>query len=343
MRIGIAGLPQSGKTTLMKLLTQARGDAPLKSNVQAVGVMEVPDSRIDWLSSVYKPKRTIYARIEVVDIQPHKGQEFLNAVRKVDALVVVAAPYMEEDPQAVASIIDDLETEFFVADLASVEGRLERLRGNKAKPLSAAEIPFLEKCHAALDQNVPLRKVDFEPHEKDFLANFAFFTMIPIIIAVNVSESSLASGDYAGKDELLAKSEQAGYPLVVFSGEVEPEISALPEAERLEFLREYGLSETGVSRIAKAAYSCLGLISFFTVGDDEVRAWTITQGMTARQAAGKIHSDLEKGFIRAEVVAYDDFRAHGSMKACKDKGLVRLEGKDYVVKDGDIINVRFNV
>lgn len=343
MKIGIAGFPKSGKTTLMKLLTQARGDAPVKSNVQSIGVMEVPDPRIDWLSALYKPQRTIYARTEVSDVQPHKGQEFLNAVRNVDALIVVAASFMADTPAYAASIVDDIETEFFVADLSSVESRLERLHGNKAKPVSSAEIPFLEKCHKALDENVPLRQVEFESHEKDFVSNFAFFTMIPIIIAVNVSESSLSSKEYVGKDALQAKSEQAGYPLVVFSGEVEPEISFLPEAERLSFLKEYGLSETGVSRIAKASYQYLGLISFFTVGEDEVRAWTITRGLNARQAAGKIHTDLEKGFIRAEVVAYDDLRANGSMKACKDKGLVRLEGKEYLVKDGDILNIRFNV
>ena len=343
MKIGIAGLPKSGKTTLMKLLTQTRGDAPVKSNVQTIGVMEVPDLRIDWLSALYKPKRTIYARTEVSDIQPHKGQEFLNAVRNLDALIVVAASFMADSPAYAASIVDDIETEFFVSDLSSVEGRLERLRGNKGKPVSSAEVPFLEKCHKSLDENVPLRMVEFEPHEKDFISNFAFFTMVPIIIAVNVSESALGGGEYMGREALRAKSEQTGYPLVVFSGEVEPEISALPEAERLSFLKEYGLTETGVSRIAKAAYQYLGLISFFTVGEDEVRAWTLTQGLNARQAAGKIHTDLEKGFIRAEVVAYDDLRANGSMKACKDKGLVRLEGKEYVVKDGDILNIRFNI
>lgn len=343
MKIGIAGLPKSGKTTLMKLLTQARGDAPVKSTVQSVGVMEVPDPRIDWLSRLYQPQRTIYARNEVFDIQAHKGQELLNAVRNLDALIVVVASFIADSAGAALSIVDDLETEFFVADLSSVEGRLEKLGGHKAKPISAAEIPFLGKCRKVLDDSLPLRKVEFEPHEKDFLSNFAFFTMIPIIMAVNVSESALVARDYLGREALEAKSSQMDYPVVVFSGEVEPEISALPEDERLGFLKEYGLEETGVSRIAKASHGCLGLISFFTVGEDEVRAWTITRGMNARQAAGKIHTDLEKGFIRAEVVAYDDLHANGSMKACKDKGQVRVEGKEYIVKDGDILNIRFNV
>lgn len=341
MKIGIVGQPKSGKTTLMRLLTQTRGDNPQKAAMAGVGVMEIPDERVLWLSRLFNPERTIYARMDIQDVQPHKGQDFLNAVRSTDALVAVIPAFM--DSGSSASFIDDLEMEFFVADLASVEGRLERLNSHKAKPLSQAEVPFLEKCRESLDNGVPLSKVVFEPHEKDFAANFAFFTARPIIIAVNVSEASLMSKDYSGREALAAKAGNMGYPVVVFSGEVEPEIAALPEEDRLAFLKEYGLDDTGVSRVAKACYSYLGLLSFFTVGSDEVRAWTITSGMNAKEAAGKIHSDLEKGFIRAEVVAYDSLREHGSVKACRDKGLFRLEGKDYVVKDGDILNIRFNV
>jgi hypothetical protein len=343
MNIGIAGLPKSGKTTLMKLLTQARGDARPRASGQAVGIMEIPDPRVDWLSQLYQRKRTVYARMEALDIQPPRGQELLDTARNLDALIVVVAAFMAEGPASVLSLVDDLETEFFVSDLASVEGRLDRLTSNKATPISQAELPFLEKCRQALDDNIPLRKVEFEPHEKGFLTNFAFFTAKPIILAVNVSEVSLSSGDYAGRRELEVKASVMDYPVVVFCGEVEPEIAALPESDRLAFLREYGLEETGVSRIAKASYRCLGLVSFFTIGDDEVRAWTVASGTNAREAAGKIHTDMEKGFIRAEVVAYEDLREHGSMKTCKGKGLVRLEGRDYIVKDGDLLNIRFNV
>jgi len=343
MKIGIAGLPKSGKTTLMKLLTQVKGDAPLKGTVQSLGVMEIPDQRVDWLSRLFQPERIIYARTEVLDIQPHKGQDLLNAVRGLDALIVVIPAFMADSPAAALTIVDDLETEFFVADLSSVEGRLEKLSSRRTKPVSQAEPPFLEKCRETLDRNLPLRKAEFEPHEKDLLSNSAFFTMKPIIVAVNVSLSSLMAGDYPGRQALLAKAADMDYPVVVFSGEVEPEIATLPEADRLSFLKEYGLTETGVERIAKAAHRCLGLLSFFTVGSDEVRAWTIEEGLNARQAAGKVHTDMQKGFIRAEVVSYDDLRGNGSMKACKDKGLVRLEGKDYIVKDGDLLNIRFNV
>ncbi|HHW26551.1 MAG TPA: redox-regulated ATPase YchF [Firmicutes bacterium] len=344
MKIGLVGRPQTGKTTLFRLLTQSRGDSPGKGASSGVGVMEVPDERIRWLSDLFKPEKTIYARIDLHDIQPYKGQEFLNAVRNMDALVLVLGCFMAQgDGSDQTSMIDDLEMEFHIADLASVEGRLERLASKKTKPLGPSEEPFLKKCKDSLDAGIPLRKVSFEPHEAEYLSNFAFFTLKPVILAPNVSEESLVSKDYPGKDYIGQKAEEGGYPLVIFSGEVEEEIASLPEPERLSFLREYGLEETGVSRIARASYAALGLISFFTVGSDEVRAWTIKDGTTARAAAGKIHTDLEKGFIRAEVVSYRDLRECGSMKACRDKGQIRLEGKDYLVKDGDIMTVRFNV
>ncbi len=341
MRIGIVGRPQSGKTTLMQLLTQFKGVSPQKGALSTVGVMEVPDERVLWLSRHFNPRKTIYARMDVQDIQPYKGQEFLNAVRNLDALIA-AIPAFKDGGEA-ASFLDDIETEFFVADLASVEGRLERIRSNKAKPVSMAEVPFLEKCKEALDGGLPLSKVNFEPHEEDFVTNFAFYTRRPIVVAVNVSEGSLLEKTYPGEDAVEAKASLMGYPVVVFSGEVEPEIAALPEEDRKAFLREYGLTEPGVARIAKACYEHLGLISFFTVGEDEVRAWTITRGTVAREAAGKIHTDMKKGFIRAEVVAFESLRELGTVKACRDSGLFRLEGKDYVVKDGDILNIRFNV
>lgn len=343
MKVGIIGKPQVGKTTLFKLLTGTAGEGSGKGASSGVGVMNVPDERVDWLAGLFKPERTIYARIELLDIQAQGGQELLNAVRNLDALIVVVGTFMDPGDASSTGIIDDLETEFFVSDLASVEGRLERLASKKSRPISQAEIPFLEKCKAALDRQEPLRNVAFEPYEKDFLANFSFYTMKPLIIAANLSEEQLLSGSYPGKDTLESVSESRGYPLVIFCGAVEEEIAGLPPEDRIGFLKEYGLTEPGVSRIAKAAYQGLGLISFFTVGSDEVRAWTVERGANARQAAGKIHSDMEKGFIRAEVVAYQDLHALGSLKACREKGLIRLEGKDYIVQDGDIMTIRFNV
>jgi GTP-binding protein YchF len=344
MKIGLIGRPQTGKTTLFRLLTQSRGDSLGKSSSSDIGVMEVPDTRIDWLSGLFKPEKTIYARIDLQDIQPYKGQEFLNSVRIMDALVLALGCFMAQgDGSDQTGMIDDLETEFFIADLASVEARLERLASNKTKPLGPSEGPFLLKCKDSLDAGIPLRKVSFEAYEADYLTNFAFLTMKPVIFAANIAEDSLISHEYPGKAYIETKAHESGYPLVIFSGDVEEQIASLPEQERLSFLHEYCLEETGISRIARASYQALGLISFFTVGSDEVRAWTITNGTLARAAAGKIHTDLERGFIRAEVVSYEDLRESGSMKACREKGQLRLEGKDYLVKDGDIMNVRFNV
>lgn len=344
LKIGIVGRPKSGKSTLFRLLTQPKGDVQAKPGHAGAGVMEIPDPRVDWLAEVFAPERKIYARAEVFDVQPWKGQEFLNSVRNLDAVIAVAGAFAASgDEDTPLMVLDDMETEFLISDLSSVEGRLERLSQRKAKPVSPMEIPFLEKCKEALESEIPLRKITFEEHEKAFLSNFAFYSLKPVIVAVNVSEDQLHAGNYPGKVRLESRADQMGYPVVVFSGEVENEIAQLPETEREEFLKAYGLTETGISRIARAAYRALGLISFFTVGEDEVRAWSIREGTTAREAAGKIHSDLERGFIRAEVVSYEDFRQAGSLKACKERGLLRLEGKDYKVKDGDIVTVRFSV
>jgi len=342
MKIGIVGRPKAGKTTLCRLL-RGTGESLPRPQGQNVGVMEVPDERREGLSRLFKPERTVSARVDLFEIGAFKGQEFLNDVRNMDAVIAVVGAFMETEADKTLGFLEDLETEFFVADLASVEGRFERLTTRKARPISPMEIPFLEKCKEALDNEIPLRKAEFLPYEEHFLSNFNFYTMKPIILAVNVVEDALFTKNYPGKEEMEKTSAEKGYPLVIFSGAVEEEIVSLPPEERLPFLREYGLDEPGVSRIAKAAYRSLGLISFFTVGEDEVKAWTVKEGTTAKEAAGKIHSDLEKGFIRAEVVSYEDLKALGSLKACKEKGVLRLEGKDYVVRDGDIITIRFNV
>ncbi len=343
MRVGITGSPQSGKTTLFRLLTGA-GTTASGSRQSNVGVMEVPDERVTTLAGVFKPDKTTYARVELVDIQAQKGQEFLNATRNLDVLIVVLGAFMgEAGVTDSVDFISNMETEFYLADLVSVEGRLEKLNTNKAKPVNQMEIPFLEKCKQALDKELPLREVEFLSYEKDFVSNFAFYTTKPVILAPNVSEEDLAESNYPGAAKITQISGDKGYEVVVFSGVVEEEIGCLGKEDRIAFLKAYGLTEPGIDRIAQAAYRTLGLLSFFTVGSDEVRAWTIRRGTKVREAAGKIHTDLERGFIKADVVSYEEFSRLGSIKACKDKGLVRLEGKDYVVKDGDIINVRFNV
>ena len=343
MKVGITGSPQAGKTTLFRLLTGMAGAKP-GAGTSNLGVMEVPDERVSTLSETYKPEKTTYARIKLVDIQAHNGQEFLNEVRNLDALIVVLGCFMDEPGvQDSLDFMESMETEFYCADLASVEGRLERLKKNKAKPVNQMEIPFLEKCKEALDNEVALRDIDFLPHEMTLLSNFAFYSSKPVILAPNISEEHLTSGDYPGMEQISGIAEDRGYKIVPFSGMVEEEIESLDKESRIEFLETYGFTQPGTARIAQAAYETLGLISFFTIGSDEVRAWTIRLGTKAKEAAGKIHSDMERGFIKAEVVSFDDFSRLGSVKACRDKGLVRLEGKDYVVEDGDIINVRFNV
>lgn len=343
MKIGVAGRPQEGKTTLFQLLTRGHGGSASRALSQGLGTMEIPDGRVEWLAGVFAPRRTVYARMDVIHITAAGGRDLLNACRNLDAVVAVSCPPAPGEDRSQDTVIGDLETEFIVSDLVLVETRLERIGSNKAKPVSPMEVPFLRKCKDALEDDTLLRGVEFEPYERDFLANYGFFTMKPVIVAVNVPEESLVFGDYPGRRPIERKCRRRGYPLVMFSGALEEEIAILPEGERPAFLRAYGLAETGVSRIAGACYSALGYISFFTVGSDEVRAWTIAKGVTAKEAAGKIHTDLEKGFIRAEVVSFEDFRRAGSIKACRDEGCLRVEGKDYVVSDGDIVNVRFSI
>jgi hypothetical protein len=340
MKVGITGSPQSGKTTLYRLLTGSRPG----SGVSGAGVMEIPDDRVLTLSKIFEPSKTTYARIDLVDIQHQKGQKLLNEIRNLDALIVVIGSFMGE-PGVRDSIdfLDSLRTEFYVADLSSVENRLEKLHSHKAKPVSQMEVPFLEKCKERLDQELSLKGVEFSAHETDFLRNFAFYTLKPMILALNLSEEHLLSKAYPGIEEIRHLADTLDYEMTLFSGAVEEEILSLPAEDMYLFLKEYGLEEPGTSRVAKVTYSALGLISFFTVGSDEVRAWSIPLGSTVKEAAGKIHSDLERGFIRAEVVPYEQFISLGSLKACRDKGILRVEGKDYIVQDGDIVNVRFNV
>ncbi len=340
MRVGITGSPQSGKTTLYRLLTGSRPGA----GPGGVGVMEIPDERVLTLSKIFEPVKTTYARIELVDIQHQRGQKLLNEIRNLDALIVVIGSFMGEiGVKDSIEFLDSLRTEFYVADLSSVENRLEKLESHKAKPVSQMEVPFLKKCKEGLDRELSLKDVEFAPHEGDFLRNFAFYTLKPIILALNLSEEQLLSDSHEDIEELRSLAENLGYEMTVFSGAVEEEILSLPPDDMYPFLKEYGLEEPGTARIAKVTYNALGLISFFTVGSDEVRAWSLRSDSTVKEAAGKIHSDLERGFIRAEVVSYEEFIALGSLKACRDRGVLRVEGKDYLVQDGDIINVRFNV
>lgn len=359
---GIIGLPMSGKTTVFNLLTGARAQtsAFFSGKTEAnLGMARVPDRRVDFLTALYRPKKTTYAQIEFMDMPglvrgasegQGVGNAFLESVRRVDALVHVVRAFNNSDCEHVegsVSPLRDVQTvsyELLMADMAFVDKRLTRLKeGKKRPPQAEEEIALLEKILTHLENERPLNTLSLSALERHALTQYTFLTDKPMILVINLDESQLSTMDYSGKAELMAYAANYAWPIILLSANTEVELSELEESERQEFLRELGITEPGIDRIAKASYDVLGLLSFFTVGEDEVRAWTIRRHSTAKQAAGKIHSDLERGFIRAELMRYIDMETLGSPAKVKEKGLFSLEGKDYIVQDGDILSIRFNV
>lgn len=359
---GIVGLPMVGKTTFFNLVT----GSDLETSNYLTGKTEinmamarVPDPRIDFLSRLYNPGKTTYAQIQFSDVPglvrgssegKGVGNRFLDGIRNADLLVHVVRAFDNPDVPHVDGAVDpvrDLETvnlELLLADMDLVEKRIRRIEeGKKIKKEQADELAVLRKCLAALENEVTVHGADLTADERALLVNYSFLTDKPVILVVNVDEDQLRAGDYPGRDRMHDFAADRGIKLLEVSGQIEMEISRLPDEDRQVFMEDLGLAESGIDRLARAAYDTLGLISFFTVGEDEVKAWTIPAGLDARSAAGKIHSDLERGFIRAEVVAYDDLAKAGNMTRAKEMGLTRLEGKEYLVKDGDIMNIRFNV
>lgn len=359
MQIGIIGLPLAGKTTLFNLLTGGQA-APGGGRGQVhLGVAKVPDRRLDVLAAMYHPRKVTPATIEFTDIAGFlpgetdraKLNAFLQGVRRSDALLHVVRAFesatLPHPLGAVDPVRDarEVDTELLLADLQVAEGALARLQvARRRSPEEEAQLALLQRCRAALEAGRPVRDLGLADDEERLLRGYAFLTARPLLVAVNLSEEQLRAGDYPGRAGLAdyCRRQGGGEP-VEFCGTVEAEIAALDEADREAFLEEYGLAEPGIARIARVAYAALGLISFLTAGEEEVRAWPIRRGLTAKQAAGKVHSDIEKGFIRAEVVAFEDLVAAGSLKAARERGLVRLEGRDYVVRDGDVVVFRFNV
>jgi GTP-binding protein YchF len=351
-----------GKTTLFNLMTNS--DIQISKFFSGktetnVGIAKIPDERIDFLSKLYKPKKTTYAQLELMDVPglvqgasqgQGIGNQFLDSIRKVETIVHVVRAFQDKDVAHVEDLVDPvrdwetLEMELLFADLELIETRIERINTARKKTKeSEAELPILHKLKETLEDNTPISKIQLKPEEQELLHNYDFFTEKPMIAVVNLDEAQFRAGDYPGKKTLGEITTAKGIPLLELCVQTEMEISQLSEEDRELFFAEMGITLPGISRLARMIYEKLGLVSFFTVGEDEVRAWTINAKTNAKKAGGKIHSDIERGFIRAEVIKYGDLKELGSMTQVKEKGLFRLEGKEYIVLDSDIINFRFNV
>ncbi len=349
MKVGIVGFPRAGKTTIFNALTGL--EIPVGTYAEAgkanVGTIKVPDERIDKLSEIFRPRKTTYAEMVFVDFAGAAGADAaaltpatIAQIRDADAFALVLRGFVDPttaDAPAAARDLARFQEELILADLGVVEKRLERLRKEKGHE---REQQLLEEARAALESETPLRRLDWSAADQQSLAGFGFLSRRPLLIVLNVSE------DDAGAplpEELRAALESADLQGIPLAGKIEMEIAGLGQEDRQAFLQDLGLTESARDRFIRAAYALLDQISFLTSGEDEVRAWTIRRGTPAVKAAGKIHSDIERGFIRAEVAHYDDFIQYGSEARCREAGKMRLEGKEYVVRDGDIVHFRFNV